>query len=92
MEKKLSALNALRLLVEGPGAGRADPVRDPKTWVRSAFYSYRSGMPDNHSGIPALARIEHDFVAALEALNFGDQTRQLRQAFSALQRFHHDNR
>lgn len=92
MEMRLAAVNALRLLVEGPGAGTADPVRDAKTWVHRAFHTYRSAMPDNHPGIPALARIEHDFIAALEALNFGDQTRQLRQAFGALQRFHHDNR
>jgi len=92
MEKKLAAVNALRLLVEGPGAKEADPVRDGRTWVHIAFHTYRMGMPDNHPGILPLARIEHDFIAALSALNFDDQTRQLRQAFSTLQRFHHLNR
>lgn len=92
MERKLSGVNALSLLIEGPAAGKPDPVEDAGTWVRRAFHTYRSRMPDNQPGIHPLARIEHDFMAALGALNFDDQTRQLRQAFSALQRFHHQNR
>ena len=89
MEKKLSGLNALRLLIEGPQVGKPDAVRDAKTWVHTAFHTYRSGMPDNHPGIHPLARIEHDFVAALGALNFDDQARKLRHAMAALQIFHH---
>lgn len=92
MEKKLQAVNALRVLVEGPGAGKPDPVQDAMTWVHTAFHAYRDAMPDNHPGIHPLARIEHDFIAALGALNFGDQRRQLRQAFKALQLFHHVHR
>lgn len=89
MEKKLSAVNALRVLVEGPGAGKPDPVKDARQWVHMAFQAYREAMPDNHPALHPLARIEHDFIAALGALNFDDQTRQLRQAFQALQLFHH---
>lgn len=92
MEKKLSAVRALRLLVEGPRAGNEDPVTDGKAWVHTAFHTYRSGMPDNHPDIYPLARIEHDFVAALGALNFDDQSRQLRQAFTAFQLFHNVHR
>ena len=88
MEKKLSAVNALRILVEGPGAGKPDPVSDATAWVHTAFQTYRSGMPENHPDTYPLARIEHDFVAALAALNFDDQSRQLRQAFTAMQLFH----
>lgn len=89
MEKKLSAVNALRILVEGPGVGKSDPVGDASEWVHTAFHTYRSGMPDNCPDIYPLARIEHDFIAALGALNFDDQSRQLRQAFTAMQLFHH---
>lgn len=92
MEKKLQAVNALRVLVEGPGAGKSDPVDDAALWVHTAFQTYRDAMPDNHPALHPLARIEHDFIAALGALNFDDQTRQLRQAFTALQTFHHVNR
>jgi hypothetical protein len=92
MEKKLQAVNALRLLVEGPGVGKPDPVKNAQTWVHTAFHTYRCAMPDNHPAANDLARIEHDFVAALGALNFDDQTRQLRQAFKALQLFHHLHR
>ena len=89
MEKKVAGMKALRLLVEGPGSGNADPVTDAKAWVHTAFHTYRSGMPNNHPDMYPLARIEHDFVAALGALNFDDQSRQLRQAFTAMQLFHH---
>lgn len=92
MEKKLAAVNALRLLVEGPGPGKPDPVKDAKTWVHTAFHDYRSAMPDNHPAAHDLARIEHDFIAALCALNFDDQMRQLRLAFKAIQSFHHVHR
>ncbi|RYD70752.1 MAG: hypothetical protein EOP84_26155 [Verrucomicrobiaceae bacterium] len=92
MEKKLQAVNALRLLVEGPAAGKPDPVGDATTWVHIAFHTYRNAMPDNHPALHPLARIEHDFIAALGALNFDDQTRQLRQAFQSLQMFHHVHR
>ncbi len=92
METKLSAVNALRLLVDGPGPGKPDPVTDAQVWVHSAFDTYRSAMPDNHPTSHDLARIEHDFIAALCALNFDDQMRQMRLAFKAMQSFHHANR
>lgn len=92
MERRLAGVNALRLLVEGPGEGKPDPVKDAKGWVHLAFKFYRSGMPDNHPSEHELARIEHDFVAALGALNFDDQTRQLRAAFKAMQVYHQSNR
>jgi hypothetical protein len=92
MEKKLSAVNALRLLIEGPVAGKSDPVRDANAWVHTAFHNYRSAMPDNHPAAPVLARIEYDFIAALGALNFDDQAKRLRQAFMAMQLFHHAHR
>lgn len=92
MEKKLSGINALRLVVEGAEAGTPDPVRDARSWIHAAFCTFRSGMPDNHPGIHPLARIEHDFVAAVSAMNFDDQARQLRQAFNAMQKFHHEHR
>ena len=92
MERKLAGVNALRLLVEGPGEGKPDPVKDARAWVHCTFEVYRSGMPDNHPAAHELARIEHDSIAALYALNFDDQTRQLRLAFKDMQSFHHANR
>lgn len=89
MERKLSGLNALRVMVEGPPRGQLDPVGDGKTWVHAAFHTYRSGMGDNDPALPRIARIEHDFIAALSALNFDDQTRQLRLAMRSLWSFHH---
>ena len=89
-EAQESAVNALIELVEGPMPGRPDPVRDPAIWVHTAFYTYRSGMDDNDPTLPYLARIEHDFIAALGALNFGDQMRQLHQALKAMRAFHRE--
>ena len=88
LEKKLSALNALVELVDGPPAGEQPRViSDPAMWVHTAFYTYRSALADNDPLLPRLARIEHDFIAAMMALNFGDQKRQLRKALRALQTF-----
>lgn len=87
-EKKMSAIEALIELVEGASPGKMPrAISDPATWVHCAFYTYRSGMADNDDGLPRLARIEHDFNAALVALNFDDQERQLRQALLAILAF-----
>ena len=84
-EKKSSAIEALIELVDGALPGKAPRViSDPAAWVHCAFYSYRSGMADNDGGLPRLARIEHDFIAALVALNFDDQKKQLRRALLAI--------
>ena len=91
MEKKLAGLNALRLRVEGQPVGQPDPVEDGKAWVHTAFDTYRSGMNDNDSSLCRIAQIEHNFIAALCALNFDDQTRQLRLAFTEMHRFHHQH-
>ncbi|WP_309723161.1 hypothetical protein [Armatimonas sp.] len=55
--------------------------------MHTAFYTYHSGMTDDDPHLPRLARIEHDFIAALVALNFDDQKRQLRQALNAIRAF-----
>ena len=82
------AVNALMQLVEAPGAdGPLVVIKDAAAWVHTAFYTYRSAMADNDPGLPRLARIEHDFIAALVALNFDDQQRQLRQALLAILAF-----
>lgn len=87
-EKKMSAINALIELVEGAPPGKVTSmINDPAAWVHCAFYTYRSGMADNDEGLPRLARIEHDFNAALVALNFDDQRRQLRKALVAILAF-----
>ena len=87
-EKKASAINALIELVEGASPGKVPRVIcDPAGWVSCEFYTYRSGMADNDEGLPRLARIEHDFNAALVALNFDDQKRQLRRALLAILAF-----
>lgn len=87
-EKKTSAVEALIELVEGAPPGKVSRViSDPAAWVHCAFYTYRSGMADNDDGLPRLARIEHDFMAALVALNFDDQKRQLRKALLAILAF-----
>ena len=87
-EKKTSAIEALIELVEGAAPGKVPRViADPAAWVHCAFYTYRSGMADNDDGLPRLARIEHDFNAALVALNFDDQKRQLRKALLAILAF-----
>lgn len=87
-EKKASAINALIELVEGASPGKIPRViSDPAAWVHCAFYTYRSGMADNDDGLSRLARIEHDFIAALAALNFDDQKRQLRRALVAVMAF-----
>ncbi len=46
-ERKLAGVNALRVLVEGPGAGKSDPITVPEHWVHGAFKTYRAGMPDD---------------------------------------------
>lgn len=87
-EKKMSAIDALIELVEGAFPGKIPRViGDPAAWVHCAFHTYRSGMADNDDGLPRLARIEHDFIAALVALNFDDQERQLRLALLAILAF-----
>ena len=87
-KKKASAINALIELVEGASPGKQPrAISDPAAWVQCAFYTYRSGMADNDDGLPRLARIEHDFIAALVALNFDDQKRQLRRALLAILAF-----
>ena len=87
-EKKASAIEALVELVEGGSPGKIlHVISDPAAWVHCAFYTYRSGMADNDDDLPRLARIEHDFNAALVALNFDDQKRQLRQALLAILSF-----
>ena len=87
-EKKMSSIEALIELVEGGSPGKIPrALSDPAAWVHCAFYTYRSGMADNDDGLPRLARIEHDFIAALVALNFDDHMRQLRRAFLAILAF-----
>ncbi len=88
LEKKVSAIKALVELVEGSSPGKKPHViSDAAAWVHTAFYTYRSGMADNDADLPRLARIEHDFIAALVALNFDDQKRLLRQALLAILAF-----
>lgn len=89
---KLSAMNAPRVLVEGPGVGKSNPVEDCWMWIHMAFHAYRNAMPDNDSALHPLARIKHDFTRGPGAPNLDDQTRQPRQAFQALQLFHHVHR
>ena len=87
-ETKASAVTALMQLVEAPGAdGTLVVIKDAAAWVHTAFYTYRSALADNDPGLFRLARIEHDFIAALVALNFDDQRRQLRQALLAILAF-----
>jgi hypothetical protein len=87
-QAKLSAVYALVQLVDGPAPGQPDPVKDARAWVHTAFHTYRRGMGDNDATLPHLARIEYDFIAALVALNFDDQRRQLRSALTAIRSFH----
>lgn len=87
-DKKVSAVIALVQLVEAPvPVGKPPVISDAAAWVHTAFYTYRSAMADNDPDLPRLARIEHDFIAALVALNFDDQQRQLRQALLAMLAF-----
>ena len=87
-EKKVSAIKALVELVEGsPPGEKSHVISDAAVWVHTAFYTYRSGMADNDAHLPRLGRIEHDFIAALVALNFDDQKQQLRQALLAILAF-----
>ena len=82
--QKAAAIAALTELVDGPSSRRVPlTIADPAAWVHKSFYLYRSAMDDNDPDLPRLARIEHDFIAALGALNFDDQKRQLRQALRA---------
>lgn len=68
--KKASAVQALVELVEGPKAGEPPRVvTDAAAWVHTAFYTYRTALADNDADLLKLARIEHDFIAALVALN-----------------------
>ena len=88
LEMKVSAIKALVQLVEGSEpVGKAPLIRDAAAWVHTAFYTYRSAMADNDPALPRLARIEHDFIAALFALNFDDQRQQLRRALVAILAF-----
>lgn len=87
-EKKVAAVKALVELVQGAAPGEKPRViTDAAVWVHTAFDTYRSAMADNDADLPRLARIEHDFIAALMALNFDDQTRQLRRALLAIVSF-----
>jgi hypothetical protein len=82
------AVGDLAELVCGPADGQPPrPISDPILWVHRAFDRYRAALPDNDRRIPALARLEHDFIAALCALNFDDQMKQLRSALDAMQAF-----
>ena len=83
---KLGAIVDLEELVNGPKTGEM-PVHIPDAalFVHQAFRQYRSGMDDNDPYLPRVARIEHDFIAALGALNFDDQKKQLRKALKAIQ-------
>ena len=86
LEAQASAIAALTELVEGPSPDEKPRViNDAAAWVHTAFYTYRTAMADNDPGLPRLAHIEHDFIAALAALNFDDQKRQLRLALRAIQ-------
>ena len=88
LEKKVSAINALVELVDGASPDEQPHViSDKPAWVHTAFYTYRSGMADNDPDLAGLPRIEHDFIAALVALNFDDQQRQLRQALLGILAF-----
>ena len=88
LEKKVSAIKALVQLVESSEpVGKTPLIRDAAAWVHTAFYTYRSAMADNDPALPRLARIEHDFIAAMVALNFDDQRRQLRRAQVAILAF-----
>lgn len=89
VENQASAV-ALVELVEGPTPGQTDLISEPAIWVHTAFYTYRSGMDDNDPRLPHLAFIEHQFIAALGAMNFGDQMRQLHQALRAIRTFHRE--
>ena len=87
-ERKSAAVSALAELVDGPPSRRTPlTIADPAAWVHKSFYLYRSGMADNDASLPRLARIEHDFIAAIGALNFDDQKRQLRQALRAIEAY-----
>lgn len=87
-EKKASAVQALVELVDGAATGgQPRVITDAAAWVHTAFYTYRSAMADNDADLPNLARIEHDFIAALVALNFDDQRHQLRRALLAIVAF-----
>ena len=86
--KKTSAIEALIELVDGAAPGKPPrEISNPAAWVHCAFDTYRSGMDDNDTGLHRLARLEHEFIAALEALNFDDQKRQLRRALLAVLAF-----
>lgn len=91
-EKKIAGVRALTQLVDGPTPGQPAPVTDPRAWIHTDFHTFRMGMHDNDPSLPRLARIEQDFVAAIGALNFGGQMRQLRQAMNATQLFHFTRR
>ncbi len=84
--EKKAAVVALVELVDGPTPGTAPKaISDAAAWVHKSFCVYRTGMADNDANLPRLARIEHDFIAAIGALNFDDQKRQLRQALRAIE-------
>jgi hypothetical protein len=89
-EKQAAAVAALAELIEGPTPGQLDRFREPATWVLTAFYTYRSGMDDNDPRLPDLALIEYQFIAALGAMNFDEQTRQLNRAVKAILAFNRE--
>jgi hypothetical protein len=90
LEKRASAVAALAELVEGPTPGQLDLIGEPAIWVHTAFYTYRCGMDDKDPRLPHLAFIEHQFIAALGAMNFDDQMRQLHRALKAIRAFHRE--
>lgn len=62
-EKKVSAVNALVELVDGPSLDeKPHLIIDAAAWVHIAFYTYRSGMSDDDPYLSLLARIEHDVI------------------------------
>ena len=88
IEAKHAAIGNLIELVDGPEDGaEAQVISDPVLWVHRQFDLFRSALPDNDRRIVSLAKIEHDFIAALCALNFDDQQRQLRAALGGLAMF-----
>jgi hypothetical protein len=90
LEKQAAAVEALAELIEDPTPGQPDRITEPAIWVHTAFYTYRSGMDDNDPRLPQLAHIEYQFIAALGAMNFDDQMRQLHRAVKAIRAFHRE--
>ncbi|MEO6300580.1 MAG: hypothetical protein ABIO62_13240 [Paracoccaceae bacterium] len=87
-QKRLRAVGYLIELVNGPLEGeRPTEITDPISFVHQAFDLYRAGLPDNDMCISDLARVEHDFIAALCALSYDAQRKQLRAALKTMKVF-----